>query len=49
MADRCEPVTFGSLLEKISKVDTDSAAGAKRLEPLFRDEEEYRAVQAAAR
>ena len=42
MADRCEPVTLGSLLEKISKVDTDSAAGAKRLEPLFRDEEEYR-------
>ena len=23
-------------------MDTDSAAGAKRLEPLFRDEEEYR-------
>ena len=42
MAERCEPVTLGSLLEKISKVDTDSAAGAKRLEPLFRDEEEYR-------
>ena len=27
---------------KISEVDTDSAAGAKRLEPLFRDAEEYR-------
>lgn len=42
MAERCEPVTLGSLLEKISEVDTDSAAGAKRLEPLFRDAEEYR-------
>ncbi|HIU27568.1 MAG TPA: 2-hydroxyglutaryl-CoA dehydratase, partial [Candidatus Fimisoma avicola] len=42
MADSCEPVTLGSLLEKISEVDTSATAGAKRLEPLFKNEEEYK-------
>ena len=42
MADECEPVLLSALLERINRVDTASTAGAKRIEPLFKDEEEYR-------
>lgn len=42
MAEECRQVRLSHLLERISEVDTSSTAGAKRVEPLFRDEEEYR-------
>lgn len=46
MAEKCEYVKLESLLEKISSVDTASTASAKRIEPLFKDEEEYEAFKA---
>lgn len=41
-AERCEPVKLKSLLDKINRVDPMTTAGAKRVEPLFKDEEDYR-------
>ena len=41
MADKCDYVKLDTLLEKISSVDTAQTASAKRIEPLFKDEEEY--------
>ena len=41
MAEKCENVSLGDLIEKISAVDTLKTDGAKRVDPLFKDEEEY--------
>lgn len=45
MADKCEPVRIGTVLDRISRVDAASMAGSKRVEPLFKDEEEYAAFK----
>ncbi len=42
MADKCPEVRIGDLLKKMNNVDNNSLAGAKRVEPLFKNDEEYR-------
>lgn len=42
MADKCQTVSLKGLVEKIRNVDTAVTAGTKRIEPLFKDEREYR-------
>lgn len=42
MAENCEPVNINVLLDKINNVDPNATMGAKRTEPLFKNEEEYK-------
>ncbi|MDD6880714.1 MAG: acyl-CoA dehydratase activase-related protein [Firmicutes bacterium] len=42
MAEQCEKVSLCELIKKISAVDTLKTESAKRVEPLFKDEEEYK-------
>lgn len=44
-AEKSSPVKIGAILNKVKHVDALSMAGAKRIEPLFKDEEEYEAFK----
>lgn len=41
MAEKSNPVMLHTLVDRISAVDSSETAGSKRIEPLFKDEEEY--------
>lgn len=46
MAEKCAPVKLKELLDRIEKVDNTVTGGAKRMNPLFKDEEEYKKFKA---
>ena len=41
MADKCEEVNISTIVERIDNVDPLAAASTKRIEPLFRNRQEY--------
>ncbi len=41
MADDCQPVKLTVLLDRVNQVDTSATASTKRVEPLFKDQNEY--------
>ena len=41
MADKAEPLRLSELIGRIDSVDRRAVAGARRMEPLFKDEKEY--------
>ncbi|MDY3240520.1 MAG: BadF/BadG/BcrA/BcrD ATPase family protein, partial [Anaerovoracaceae bacterium] len=46
MAEKCEPILLGEILQKIQNIDSSVGMATKRVEPLFRNQEEYDAFKA---
>ncbi len=46
MANECEEISLADLIKKINKVDRNSTSAAKRIEPLFSNDEEYKEFKA---
>lgn len=46
MAEKCQSVSLSALIDRINGVDRKAVSGARRMEPLFKDEQEYEEFKA---
>lgn len=46
MAEKCQSVSLSALIDRINGVDRKTVSGARRMEPLFKDEQEYEEFKA---